>query len=605
MVNSEGRNVERVAAALARPALPSTLSGLVPDLERGFQIRHLGSDRGFLVIQTRQLKMDPIARKALDRTRNYFTGGQDKDLEKAVLAIIQDEGWATEVSQVTKRLNRMGLSDLRRQVLAATYVPTLYHLFTKGSVDTDDTLGFSEAVLFFQEQDQIQGQEPGEVEPSPLTKFYHEVLDIVVKENRLALNPLETEFVVADLRRADLSLRPGRVKPAVMDRVEKVIRQGEIPLLVESFINREEVNPGRFTPQVKEAMVEYLLDRGIQVTDLDTFDAGGYDEYFALAYERAISSASDRQDPLDSARLNGRGGAVATWDFTVETFDQIEEQGIIKENILAAGAIDYIYELGERMGVFRLADALVLGWARGAIDVADGDAAAKLYRYWKLSEDRSSPEERAMLYKRVLSKGDAKLLSRMVVNEHFPGLWHNLMAEVAKYIEKAEKLDEGIGETSPVSRSGIHQASKELQYNTTEFCTGMAHMQVRELYAQLQEAFDILGDPEVVSHFGGLRRKSLWTVIEQLSKEEFGSAPNIAAIRSLAVDGNRVFQWLANFDEATTTYDEFRSFLEAAETYILNMALVGSDLASVDEDEWDDDDWGDDDWGDDDWGDDF
>ena len=570
---------------------PLELSQLAPELERVFNARLLGSDRSFLEIQARPLKMDPIARDALASTKAFFDTSEDE-----VVALIQREGLATEISKVTKRLNRMRLSNLRRHVLKRTYVRALKDLLTAKSADPDDTLGFAEAVLFYQEQDRPKPGTGNGSDPSPLTKFFQSVVGIVLAQNRVDLSPLEVDLLVADLRRSDLSLQPGRIKPAVMDRLDRIIKQGANPALVEKYAQRNEVKPGRFTPRVKEAMVEYLLDRGVQVTDLALFDARGYDEYFALAYERAVSRASDRQDPLDNARLNGRGGALSTWDFTVETFDEIEEQGVVKENILAAGAIDYIYELGERMSVFLLADALVLGWARGAIDVADGDAAARLYRYWKLSEDRSSPEERAMLYKRVLNKGDAKLLSRMVVNEHFPRLWHNLMAEVAKYIDKTEQLDEGASETSPVSRSAIYQATKELQYNLTENGTGMAHMQARELYAQLQEAFDLLGDPEVVAHFGGLRRKSLWTVIERLSRDELGTTPNIAAIRTLAVDGNSIFRWIAEFDEATATHDEFMNFLEAAESYILNMALVGSDLASFEDDE---DDWGEDDWEDD------
>ncbi len=165
------------------------------------------------------------------------------------------------------------------------------------------------------------------------------------------------------------------------------------------------------------------------------------------------------------------------------------------------------------------------------------------------------------------------------------------MTEVARYIEKAERIEEGTGETSPVSRSAIFQATRELQYNLTEYCTGMAHMQARELYAQLQEAFDILDDSEIIAHFGSTRRKSMWTVIEQLSKTEFGAAPNIAAIRSLAVDGNRIFGWIADFDEATVRHDQFLEFLEAAESYILNIALVGPepDSFEAEEDEWEED----------------
>jgi hypothetical protein len=102
----------------------------------------------------------------------------------------------------------------------------------------------------------------------------------------------------------------------------------------------------------------------------------------------------------------------------------------------------------------------------------------------------------------------------------------------------------------------------------------MAHMQVRELYAQLQECFDILRDEEVIAHFGGTRRKSMWTVIEHLSRQEFGEAPNIGAYRRLAVEGNAVFSWIADFNDAPTQ-DQFARFLTAAESYILAGSVVG------------------------------
>lgn len=578
---------------------------LTPEIMEAVWAVPRSTDRSFLVITAPATKLDPIADTALKETRKYFAVDEDR-----LLAKIQKAGLATEISKVTKRLNRMRLSEMRRQVLAATYLNSLYYLLSKGKADPHDTLGFAEAVLFDQEQDRIvkdppmhttsvsQSASPQETdvrEPAPLTKFVYEIVHIVKTQNRIDLTDLETELIIRELLGADLSLKPGRVKPAVMDRLTRIIKQGAMPALVEKFIDRGEINPTKFTPAIKQAMVEYLLDRGVQVVDSNVFDSGGYDEHFVVAYERAISAASGKQDPIDNARLNGSSRAFAPWDFTVETFDGIEEQGIVKENILAAGAADYIYELGERMGVYRLVDALVLNWSSGAIDVASSAAADKLYRYWKLREERSSPEERGMLYKRVLNKGNANLLSRMVVNEHFPALWHNLMAKVAEYIDKTERVEEGMSEASPVSRSTIYQATRELQYNLTEFCTGMAHMQVRELYAQLQEAFDILGDPEIIDHFGGTRRKTMWTVIEQLSKTEFGVAPNIAAVRTLAVDGNRVFQWIANFNEATVSHEEFLTFLEAAESYVLNIALVGEDVeADIEDDEWGEDDWDDD-----------
>lgn len=395
----------------------------------------------------------------------------------------------------------------------------------------------------------------------------------------------------------------GGLESAILKFTNQVNEQGQLPALLKAYIKRGEIELSRFTPQVKSNMIDYLLERGIIINNLAKLQNGDYDEHFALAFNYASTIASGDDDPIDAARRKDSGRGFGQWDFSVDTFDDVEEQGVVTENILAAGALDYIFVLGERLGVFKLTDAMVLNWSAGSIDVVEGPTAARLYRYWKLRDDRASEEERGMVYRRVLNKGDTNVLSRMVVNERFPDLFHNLMSKVAEYIDKTERVDDGIGEYSPVSRSRIYQATRELQYNLTEFCTGMAHIQAREFYAQLQECFAILKDPEIMAYFGGNRRKSLWTVIERLSKEEFGEAPNIAALRSLAVDGNKIFKWVADFNEATIRQEDFIEFIQSAESYILNFTTASDgemdmmdDADFEDEDEFGLDDFEDDDF---------
>lgn len=386
-------------------------------------------------------------------------------------------------------------------------------------------------------------------------------------------------------------LSPGGPERLVLGLFDEVERTGVLPLAVQDYVPRSGIAPSRFTARVQSRMVSWLVDRGVSAAALA---GGANDELLALAFEHAHNAAAGGDDPIDATRHRG---ATATWDFTVDEFQDIEAQGIVRENVLAAGAIDYVYELGDAMGVFALADALVLNWSAGVIDVVEGEGAQLLYRYFKLRDERSAPEERAMLYRRVLGKGGGQVLSRMVVNEAFPQLWHNLMAEVVEYIHKTERIDDGRAESSPVSRSGIHQATRDLQHNLTEFATGMAHMQVRELYAQLQEALALLGHPDVVAHFGGSRRKSLWTVIEKLSRAEYGRAPDIGALRTSAVQGNRVFRWVADFDEATTPYEDFAAMVDAAEAYIHAQAALAQapdPFADEEEPSDDEDDFGDD-----------
>jgi len=435
------------------------------------------------------------------------------------------------------------------------------------------------------------------VQEEPLVlEMYERIVHQVGLNNRWRMTSEEEHKVALILYEEGMSLKTGDVESAVERAFDKVVEQGDRDQYVDLFIQKGEIDQTRFDTKIKGSMVQYLIDRGTHFADDNGTDVasriqkGDFDEHFFAAYDHALTTTSDQLDPLD----NTQGKTITDgqlWDFTVRTFDDLEEKGIVAENILAAGGVDYIYELGERLGIFRLVDAVVLNWSSGAIDVVEGPAAGKLYNYWKRRDDRCTPEERGMLYRRVLNRGQAQVLSRMVVNEHFTKLWHNLMNEVVEYIDKSERVDDGISETSPVSRRGIYQATRELQYNLTEYCTGMAHMKARELYAQLMAGVGILSDPDIMAHYGGTRRKSMWTVIEQLSKAEFNTSPNVGAHRTLAVDGNKIFQWLANFNEGTVTHDPFLEFVWAAESYILTAASVGEeeDLGSEEDDDWGDD----------------
>jgi hypothetical protein len=350
--------------------------------------------------------------------------------------------------------------------------------------------------------------------------------------------------------------------------------QGNLPAALTAYIAKHDIDVNRFTPKVQASVISYLQKIGAPTQmDLAKVAAGDFDEFFVLAYNQALRTTNEDggADPIDAFRQKG---SVAEWDFTVDAFESIDEQGIIRENILAAGALDYVYTLGERLGIFKLADAVVLRWASGQIDLQPGETAGKLYRYWKLRAERMQADERAMLYKRVLNRGEGSLLDGMVPNEAFPELWGSLMERMADYISRVEEKKT---EEYSVSRQPIYQATKQLQYNLTEFMTGMAHMQVTEMYHQLQEAKSILEDPQIVDFFGNGRRRTLWTVIERGHKEWFSEAPNIAAIRTLAVDGNRVFQWIAAFDQSNVTDAAFDAAREAAESWIIAQADGGPD----------------------------
>ncbi len=364
----------------------------------------------------------------------------------------------------------------------------------------------------------------------------------------------------------------GRFTDSIRASLGEITELGDIPVVVSEYLQRGEVDPSSVvddTDALQRNMWRYLQSRGVKVRP---GQGEKYDEIMFAAYDQALRSSRGGDDPLASIRAGDNLGAG--WDFTVKTFEAVGGQGVSADSIKAAGAIDYIAEMGERLGVFRITEALVLDWASGVIDVTDGAAAGKLYKYWKELDERSDANERGLLYKRVLGKGAVEMLPRMTANDAFPQLWSNLMNEVARYIDKSEQLEQGRSEGTPVSAQPIYQSIREIQYNLTEYCTGMAFIQTREIYAQLNRAFDIISDPDIVAHFGGSRRRSMWKVIETVNRDALGRSISVSPIVQLATSGNKIFQLCAAFDSATFTPAQLNELVDAAESYIINSSMV-------------------------------
>jgi hypothetical protein len=505
----------------------------------------------FKGIPRRSAGLDPAAEGSLGKVTSTFSG-KAGDAEKK----ISEKGYSATVEKVTARLTRSSLDDATRLVVSEpdVYGALLLEAIETDKVKPDDATGLYNAVVRRAEK--------------PRRALEKELVDHVLARNKIVPGRALKARVLARVREDGVPLTGRSAEDTVLSFYRSAVAEGELPEAVEAFAAKNEIPKSKLTPAVKESMVQYLQGLDLDIPADRVRRSGKYDEYFAVAYDRASAVGDGRSDPIVLSRPQG---FVSPWDFQVDTFETADQQAVDKTNIMAAGALDYVYNLGELLGVFKLADALVLNWAAGALDISDTQTSNQLYRYWKVRDDRMSPEERGMLYKRVLDKGDTDVLSKMVVNSQFPTLWDNLMQEVATYVQA--NADAAVDKN--VSQIAIHRAIQELQYNLTEFMTGMAHMQVTEMYAQLKDAMTLLGSDNVVSQLSGGRRKNVWSVIAYLSKQELGTAPDVAAIRTLAVDGNRVFQRIAQFTVGGFSDADFQDFLDAAEAWILAAASLG------------------------------
>ncbi|MBD2503162.1 hypothetical protein [Anabaena azotica] len=509
--------------------------------------------------------IDQIAVEALNKTQKELEAEHPKSQD----FINKKPGLTSDAIQVVDILNRKNnLDSINRFLLSSDVIYVAMVRLAKEEDNVSDVPSLCTSVL-------------NKVAQQPRRKFLAYIAADVFKKKLICITQINTESKQKRLKELLLSenlcisINQGELIPSFMKLFETFLREGDIPFYVDGFLDKYDTSNASNRLRIKRTVIEELIK-------LNAFTEESIKQHLPTIYNEAkkLAKPSNTNDPL---KILSGSSASSKLNFSVNRFDEIEQehQEIVKANIQAAGMLDYVYYFDCHFHVFDVANLLVIRWASGTLDIPEGKTAEKLYRFHKLRDDRNSPEERAMLYKRVLNKGDGQLLQNMVVNEAFPIYWEQLMSEMLQYIQKSEnKSHLDSLNNNAVSRTRLYQLTRNLQQNLTEHMTGMAHLQVQEDYAHLKDALDIIGSEEIRNYFGG-RRQTLWDIIERVVKEGLGIPIPTEAIKTLAIDGNRIFEWIAEFDERAVTNEQFNEFRKAVEAWIIANASLHSNLLSL------------------------
>lgn len=464
------------------------------------------------------------------------------------------------ISEVTKRINSSPLDYTDKFILSneSIYVYTLFKAI-KGDGVKDANGVFSrvmnDGVIRIREY------------------INRKLLTRIIETERIDLEGFKVDDLANKIANIPISYAKGQVKRAVLETINGIDSFGDIEKLVNEFFASGEVSiPSSEKPRIKSIMINYLAEIGLNVGTVNGNVATlleKYDEYLASAYIFAIKNKGASDDPVKRIF----SGGVNTFNYEVNYFDSIETQSIDRENILAAGTLYYIKVLGDEMGLFRIMDSLIMAWTSGRIDIPQGETATRMYNYYKLREDRTTPQERSMFYKIVLNSGEGQVMEGMSVNRNFSAIWERLMEEVVRYIQRFEDSDK----SNQVSKSNITQSIKFLQQNLSRHAFGMVKAIIPEVYSHLEEAIAILNSPEIISQLGrgyydrnsDSNNRNLWDVVERVSMEEFGQIPNTSAMITAAVKGHQIFKGVAQFSEGTFLDSQFREFVDNCESFII------------------------------------
>jgi hypothetical protein len=213
---------------------------------------------------------------------------------------------------------------------------------------------------------------------------------------------------------------------------------------------------------------------------------------------------------------------------------------IVKENLHAVQAIYFAYML-EELRLFQVVERLVELFGRGLLPLGRGRAADALYRYARGGE-RMTAQERASFYARALGAPGGSAIAGQP-NREFLSLWLRFMVAVSMFARQ-KNVDDLFQLTLPgtLTAATVREAARALAANASAYGGGTVRHAARLLLEHVQQMVDLLSEPELLQAFGA---RDMWQVIDQVNRNELGSARNVARYRTQAEAGRRVLDWLA------------------------------------------------------------
>ncbi|HVF79064.1 MAG TPA: hypothetical protein VNA28_12270 [Solirubrobacteraceae bacterium] len=192
---------------------------------------------------------------------------------------------------------------------------------------------------------------------------------------------------------------------------------------------------------------------------------------------------------------------------------------------LEAAAGLYTAATLEQLGPFAIVDRILELWlARGLPVGTTGGGSRALDDYWLHRDDRLSEAERREDYAAVF---DAR----------FDDLWPELLKSLAEGGANTER-------TADMVRAHLGAVIDERMIALTPL-----------LIEQLGEALDVLADRDILEAHGA---RDMWELIEQRSRLDLGTEPDVGRAQTMAAAGTVVIGWLAQPDDDPERREEAR-----------------------------------------------
>ena len=197
------------------------------------------------------------------------------------------------------------------------------------------------------------------------------------------------------------------------------------------------------------------------------------------------------------------------------------------------------------------------------------------------------PAERQMFHRQVFDEGHSQVPDDMPLNPEFRQLWKVLMLESARYLERAQA---SLHPESFVSPQNVMQAVEDLQYNLSNYCTGMATVISPRIDAEINFVMErILKHPDVLRHVvpeGGTWKQ----VVDRLNTERRQRPGKASTLYNKAVLGKGILEGIAHYTPVAFEDDAvFSGFISKVDAFITTQSILLRPKLDALADERDDD----------------
>jgi hypothetical protein len=216
----------------------------------------------------------------------------------------------------------------------------------------------------------------------------------------------------------------------------------------------------------------------------------------------------------------------------------------------------YAIAQGEEFGVFRTVETLSENWVNGLLATQFDTGGKQLDEWFWSRKDRMTEAERRSMYTRMLGMPGGEIPRELQPNTEFNDRFWSFLAAIAEFDRQTRIADlfsgslaGNSGQSLAMTMENVRQKGHDLGANMSLYAWGYPHYGARRANQDFTAAFAILQNP-VIQNILGVTTP--YQVIERTYIANYGKAPDIVRLRTMAVSGKAVLDIVARNSSAWT-----------------------------------------------------